>query len=141
VISILDQPRSDTIHLTVAGYKTAGQRLGLAVRAGSYGLPESLGPRLTLVDLDAQRTRITLTYDKNVTGGNLTALYRVTANGTPIQVVSATTSGRTVELLLQRAAAGDVRVSYGYSRSPGSPFIRAVDGSGIALAFWNVPAP
>jgi sialate O-acetylesterase len=137
-IGLLDQPHADTIHLNVAGYRTAGARLARAVLAGAYGLPQVLGPQLVRVELNAGRTAIRVIYDKDVGGGSA-ALFRVHENGLPVTVTSATASGRAVVLQLSRAVGDGVRTSYGYGRYATSPWVLAADGSGPALAFWRVP--
>ena len=79
-----------------------------------------------------------LTYDKDVTGGHAN-LYRVTDRNGYVQVTSLTVEGNRVTLQLQRPAAGDTFVSYGYGRNPGDIWIRAVDGTGAALCFDLLP--
>ncbi|MDQ7006847.1 MAG: sialate O-acetylesterase [Acidobacteriota bacterium] len=138
VVALVDQPRSDTIHLNVEGYKEAGRRLGRAVLAGSYGQSRPLGPQLVSVAFDqGARDRIVITYDKDVTGG-ATGLYRVQADG-PVTITSMSVAGPRVILQLQRSAFGSTFVTYGYSRNPASPWIRAVDGAGAALTFKDLP--
>ncbi len=137
-VALLDLPLADTIHLNVAGYKTAGARLARAVLAGAYGLPQVQGPRLVRLEFNASKTAIRVIYDKDVTGGQA-ALFRVHENGVPVTVSAVTTSGKAVLLQLPRAVTGDVRTSYGYARYATSPWVLAADGSGPALAFWRVP--
>ncbi|UCF67405.1 MAG: hypothetical protein JSV80_16810 [Acidobacteriota bacterium] len=139
VVGLVDLTRSDTIHLDVAGYKTAGARLARAVLDGGYGLPQVLGPRLVSVAYDpASRARVILTYDKTITGG-VANLYRAIRDGSPVTVISASASGNTVTLQLQSAIIGTGTLSYGFGLAPQSPWIVATDGSGAALAFDRIP--
>jgi hypothetical protein len=139
VVALVDQPRSDVIHLDVAGYKEAGRRLALAVLEGSYGLPQALGPRLQEVRFEAgRRNRIEIVYDKELTGTGV-GLYGVLDDGGPVSVTDVTVSGSLVTLRLQNPAKGATRVTYGYAAEPTAPWILAVDGSGAALAFREVP--
>ncbi|HHN74061.1 MAG TPA: hypothetical protein ENK10_02405 [Acidobacteria bacterium] len=138
VVALVDQPRNDTIHLNVEGYKEAGRRLGRAVLVGSYGLSQPLGPQIVSVSFDqGARDRVVITYDKDVTGGT-TGLYRVWADG-PVTISGLSVVGPQVILQLQRSAFGATVVTYGYSRSPDSPWVEAVDGAGAALAFKDLP--
>ncbi|MCU0230213.1 MAG: sialate O-acetylesterase, partial [Acidobacteria bacterium] len=69
-VALIDQPRSDTIHLNVEGYKTAGVRLARVVRAGSYGQPAVQAPKLLEAKFaNGARTEIEVRWDKSVAGG------------------------------------------------------------------------
>ena len=139
IAALVDLPRNDTIHLSVEGYREAGLRLARAVLPVCYGIDAPQEPRLTSIDFDGSGTsRIVLTYDKDVTGGHAN-LYRVTDRNGYVQVTSLTVEGNRVTLQLQRPAAGDTFVSYGYGRNPGDIWIRAVDGTGAALCFDLLP--
>lgn len=139
VVALVDQPRSDTIHLNVPGYKEAGRRLGRAVLAGSYGLEQPLGPQVVSIRFaSASRNRVVITYDKDVTGG-APYLYRVADGAVPVNVNAVTTSGRDVTLDLAASTAAGATVTYGYSRNPGVEWVLAADGSGTALAFRRLP--
>ncbi|RMG45169.1 MAG: hypothetical protein D6718_08140 [Acidobacteria bacterium] len=139
IAALVDLTRNDTIHLDVPGYKEAGRRLAQVVLRGSYGLDVPIGPQLVSVTFDgADRSRIVVTYDKPITGGDA-VLYRVTSDGTPINIVSSVTSGNTVTLQLQRNALGTTLLSYGYGRTPQAPWVVATDGTGAALAFGSYP--
>jgi sialate O-acetylesterase len=140
VVALVDQPRSDNIHLSVAGYKTAGSRLARAVLDGAYGLPQTLGPRLVSIGYGpGQHNEIVLTYDRPMTGGVKT-MFRVRDDNGPLTVLDSATAGTTVTLTLQFPASGTALVSYGYMRSPTGNELVAADGSGAALAFQDRPA-
>lgn len=140
VVALVDQPRSDVIHLNVAGYKTAGLRLARAVLAGSYGLSQPLGPQIQEVRFAAgRRNRIEILYDKELSGSGL-GLYRVLDDDGSVPVTDVTVSGTLVTLRLQNPAKGAARVTYGYATAPEAAWILAADGSGAALAFREVPA-
>jgi hypothetical protein len=137
-VALIDQPRSDTIHLSVEGYKTAGVRLARVVRAGSYGQPAVQAPKLIEAKFaNGARTEIEVRWDKNVAGGQA-GLFRAQDGGAPLQPVSATTSGATVRLLFSRPLATTATVSYGYSRNPTVSWVVGADGSGPALVFYRV---
>lgn len=138
VIAILDQPRADSIHLTVQGYKEAGRRLAMAVLHGSYGLETILGPQLQSVRLGAGKNTVELTYDKPVTGG-ASYLYQVTQDGSNVGISGMEVVGRKAILkLFYPVNASKTRVSYGFSRSPSANWLRGSDGAGVALAFLSV---
>lgn len=139
VVALVDQPRSDSIHLNVAGYKEAGRRLANAVLEGSYALDAPLGPQLVSVAFEsASRNRIILTYDKDVSGG-APSLYRVANGQAPIGINAVNASGNQVRLDLAEPAEPGATITYGYSRTPDVAWVLAVDGSGTALAFRQVP--
>lgn len=140
VIGIVDQPLSDIIHLNVDGYKETGRRLAMAVLKRAYGKNVLIGPQLRSVKFSSGgRTRIEVTYNKEVAGGAAN-LYRVADGSGWIQVTGVSVSGNVVQVDLQRAAAASgTKLSYGYTKSPASPWIRATDGSGIALVFYQFP--
>jgi sialate O-acetylesterase len=140
IVALIDQPRSDNIHLDVAGYKEAGRRLANAVLDDLYGVPRSLGPRIVDVRFGSSaRDQIVIEYDKNVTGGTRTP-FRVSDNGVPVTILGATPSGATMILQLQQPLSPTGgRVSYGYTLDPGPGLVVAEDGGGAALAFWEIP--
>ncbi len=138
VVPTIDQPRNDTIHLNVAGYRTVGGRLGRAVLAGSYGIPQVLTPRLvSTAFVTGRKDQVKITWDRDVTGG-IVQLFRAYDRGVQINIVSMTVSGPTVTLQLQRAVGGETRVSYGFARTPAANWVRAADGSGPVLCFDRV---
>ena len=138
VIPLVDQPRSDTIHLSVDGYKTAGVRLAKVVRAGSYGESLVTWPKFVSAKFgNAVRTEIVITWNKAVTGG-IPALFRAYEGSIPIQPVSHTVNGSTITLLFSRGLASNATVSYGNSRNPGSQWVTGADGSGPVLVFHKV---
>ncbi|GAB4223740.1 MAG: hypothetical protein Kow0062_24430 [Acidobacteriota bacterium] len=141
VVALVDLPRNDSIHLNVEGYKEAGRRLAAAVLDELYGVPQPRAPRLLSVDYGTgQPNRVVLTYDQDVTGG-ATQLYRFADDGGPVTIVGITVSGPTVTLDLQRSAAANGRLSYGYGRAPQAAWILSAAGTGAALAFQNLPVP
>lgn len=140
VVGLVDLGRSDTIHLNVDGYKTAGQRLAQCTLNGSYALPQTLGPRLLQARFQSgRRDRVELVFDKPMQGG-LPQLFRVLEFNTPVQILSQTTNAGVVTLQLQRnSSANNTFVSYGYSHAAGGPtWLIAQDGSGPALAFYKI---
>ena len=81
-------------------------------------------------------TEIELVYDGTVTGGSL-ALYEVTDGaGTP-SVTSATTSGTTVTLHLSRSLSTNPKVSYGYSNTPGVPWVKDTQATPVPVACFQ----
>ncbi|MDQ7086835.1 MAG: sialate O-acetylesterase [Acidobacteriota bacterium] len=138
VVALVDQPRSDTIHLNVEGYKEAGRRLGRAVLAGSYGQSRPLGPQLVSGWLPDRERGPDHDHSTTGTSPGLPALSGVQADG-PVTITSMSVAGPRVILQLQRSAFGSTFVTYGYSRNPASPWIRAVDGAGAALTFKDLP--
>jgi len=137
VVALVDQPRSDTIHLNVPGYKEAGRRLAAAVLGGPYAMPRVLGPQLSAISFDGGTDRIAIDYDKDVTGGGA-SLYRVENQNGTVGISSVTVSGSRVSIQLQQPASGDTTVSYGFADTPSAPWVLGTDGAGAALAFWRV---
>jgi hypothetical protein len=137
-VALVDQPRSDTIHLNVPGYKEAGRRLAQAVLAGSYGETVPLGPQLVEVRFEAgRRNRIEVVYDKEVTGG-LPGLYQATDQDGPVTVSSVSSAGSIVTVRLQNPAKGETLLTYGFSKDPAASWVVAADGAGAALAFLEI---
>jgi hypothetical protein len=138
VVPLIDQPRSDSIHLSVDGYKTAGVRLARVVRAGSYGQPAVQVPKLVSARFTSgARTQIEITWDKNVTGG-VPGLFRAYNGTTPVQPVSQSASGAAITLLFANSLPSNATISYGYSRNPVATWVVGADGSGPVLAFYKV---
>jgi hypothetical protein len=138
VVPLIDQPRSDSIHLSVDGYKTAGVRLARVVRAGSYGQPAVQVPKLVSTKFaNGARTEVVVRWDKSVTGG-IPGLFRVYDGTTALQPVSQTVSGATITLLFSRVLPSNATISYGFSRNPASAWVVGADGSGPVLAFHKV---
>ncbi|MEE4300061.1 MAG: sialate O-acetylesterase, partial [Pseudomonadales bacterium] len=139
VVPLIDQPRSDSIHLNVEGYKTAGTRLANAVLDELYGIPRPRAPRVLSVERPGGTgNQVIITYDKEVSGG-ATALFRARDDAGAVQVTGVTVSGSEVRLTLVRSPVGDAFVSYGYSRGPTPAMLTGVDGSGSVLAFQDWP--
>ncbi len=137
--ALVDQPRADTIHLNVTGYKEAGRRLAALTLKSLYGRSVEVGPRLLSLSFAAgSRERIVLEYDKNMTGGQGN-IFRVYSAGIPLGIASVSTDGPRVTLDLTSSANSSTTVSYGYSRNPEVSWLLATDGSGAALAFQDRP--
>ena len=139
VTPTVDQPRADSIHLNVSGYRVTGERLGRAVLVEHFGQALSLPPQLVSIAFNNnQRRRVTLTYDKPIDGGLEPSLYRVIDGLTQIPVSSVTVTGATLELRLSARASTTALLRYGYSVAPIADWIQALDGSGPALAFRDL---
>jgi len=139
VVGLVDLPKSDQIHLNVAGYKEAGRRLGRAVLAGSYGISTAVGPQIVSVGFkSSQRRNIVVTYDKPVNGGHGN-LFRVVDSTGAVPVQNVSTSGETVNVELAASAEPDAQISYGFGNFPDSVWIKADDGSGPGLVFRYLP--
>jgi hypothetical protein len=140
VIPAVDQPRADAIHLNVSGYRETGGRLGRAVLVGHYGKSLPNTPQLLSVAFTSnQRRRVALAYDKPVQGGQEPSLYRIIDGLSQVPVSSVSVDGSTVELRLSARASVSALLRYGYSVAPAADWIQAVDGSGPALAFRDLP--
>jgi hypothetical protein len=140
VIGTVDLTRSDNLHLDVAGYKEAGARLARAVLAESYGIAQPLGPQIVSIEFDSfQFTRIVVTYDKDVTGGE-PGLYEVNSDGVgTIAVSQVTNNGNEVILDLAQPADGlFTTLTYGLADTPAANWVVAADGAGAALAFEEI---
>ncbi|MCS6915230.1 MAG: sialate O-acetylesterase [Myxococcales bacterium] len=138
VVALVDLPRSDPWHLNNAGIREAGRRLARAVLAGSYGLPQVLGPQLQAASLTPARDVIELLYDKPMRGGDA-ALLRARDDAGPLPIASVVVQGPRVQVWLRRPAQGTPLLSYGYSSNPGAGWLVAADGSGGALVFQDLP--
>lgn len=136
-VALIDLPLADGIHLTTDGYKTAAVRLARGIQKVGYGLSVAQQPRLMSVQKDGLG-RITLTYDKAVTGG-ARGLFKVNdANGSA-GVAKVAASGNDIVVSLARPLKTNATISYGYSTSYSASWIQGADGSGPALLFMNVP--
>ena len=139
LVGLIDLPRNDSIHLNTGSYKIAGARMAKAVLNGAYGIPQALGPRLVSVRLQSGHgDRIDVTYDKDIAGGSVD-LFGFEDSSGAATIFSATASGTTVTLQLLRNATTSPVLSYGFSRDPAASWVRAVDGSGVALLYQRVP--
>ncbi|ANM31801.1 hypothetical protein ABI59_22915 [Acidobacteria bacterium Mor1] len=138
VAATMDQPRSDTIHLSVEGYKVVGQRLADAMLGEIYGLPSTGRPEIVSVAYGTSQAQVLVTYDRPITGG-LAVHWRFRDDVGNIGVSLVNVSGSTVTLSLFRAAGTGGRVSYGYTNNPSTALIQAADGSGAALSFHSIP--
>ena len=69
--------------------------------------------------------------------GGASALFIVTDGGGTPGITSVTTSGTTVTVNLNRSIQGSAFVSYGYSNTPGDPWVKDTQGTPVAC-FQNV---
>ena len=135
----VDLPRADVIHLNVDGYKTIGMRLAREMLEHAYGQPIDASAQLVEARITGNDRKIELVYDRTVTGG-APSLYRVINNGTTlIDITTVTASGSIVTLSLAHRVSPGARVTYGYSRAPGAPWVRDTAGTAVAV-FQDVPA-
>jgi hypothetical protein len=137
ITAAVDQPRSDSIHLSVEGYKTMGARLAAEFRERFYGEPVDASARFLSATVVGNGRRIELTYDRNVTGGTA-GLYRVFDGTIPVSVNGLSVSGPTITLSLGSRVAPGVTVSYGYSTSPTSAWVTDTGGTAV-LCFKDFP--
>ncbi|HEX6851450.1 MAG TPA: sialate O-acetylesterase [Candidatus Polarisedimenticolaceae bacterium] len=138
ITAAVDQPRADTIHLNVEGYKVVGARLASELREHLYGEPIDASASLVSAQIVGNRRRIELTFDRAVTGGGA-SLFRVRQGSIPVSVSSLSVSGSVVTLQLGGQVDPGATVSYGYSTNPASPWLRDTAGTAV-LAFRNFPA-
>lgn len=138
IAAAVDQPRADTIHLNVAGYKTVGLRLANELREHLYGEPIDASASLLSAQIVGNRRRIELTFDRAVTGG-AAGLFRVRQGSIPVSVSSVSVSGSVVTLQLGGQVDPGATVSYGYSTNPASAWLRDAAGTAV-LCFRDFPA-
>lgn len=134
----IDLPRSDAIHLNVAGYKTLGARLAKEMLEHAYGQPVDASARLTQARIVGNSRKIELVYDGNVTGG-VPGLYRVRNGSNTVSVNSVGVSANIVTLSLGSRVDPGALVSYGYSRSPALSWVKDAAGTAVAV-FLDVAA-
>jgi hypothetical protein len=137
ITAAVDQPRSDTIHLSVEGYKTVGARLAAEFRERFYGEPVDASARLLSATVVGNGRRIDLVYDRDVSGG-AAGLYRVFDGASAVSVTGLSVSGPTITLSLGSRVAPGVTVSYGYSTSPASAWVKDTGGTAV-LCFRDFP--
>jgi hypothetical protein len=139
ICAAVDQPRADTIHLNVEGYKVVGTRLANELREHAYGQAIDASARLLSAQIVGNGRRIDLTYDRPVAAG-FEGLFRVLEGGSPVTVSSVTASGNVLTLALQaRVTPGATTVSYGYSKDPAALWVRDAAGTAV-LCFKDFPA-
>jgi hypothetical protein len=136
-VGLVDQPRSDGVHLSVLGYREVGRRLAAAVVDEFYGVPQSLGPQRVSIGFDGSTRLIAIDYDKPLSGGDA-GLYRVEDQTGVVDVSSVKVSGTRVTIRLRQNASGPTTVSYGFADSPAAPWLVGADGAGAALTFWRM---
>ena len=133
LVTAVDQPLADVIHLNVDGYKVVGSRCGLAAREMILGEPVD-----ALNDLSGARSaglgdRIDITFERDVVGGGDASLYRVAdASGAPT-VTSVTSTGSVVTLSLNRPLVQPATVSYGFALTPLAPWIEDLAGVPVPI--------
>ncbi|MBD3868551.1 MAG: hypothetical protein IFK94_10550 [Acidobacteria bacterium] len=117
VIPTADQPRADSIHFSVEGYKNIGVRFAEAAREMVLG--ELLDASLSVVNARriGNNRSLEVEFDGDVTGGEAT-LFRVRNDGAAMDVRSVAVSGNVVTLALGGRLDGAATVSYGYSTLP-----------------------
>ena len=128
----VDLPRSDAIHLSVAGYKTLGARLARELAEHAYGLPVDASAQLVSARITGNQRTIELVYDRDVTGG-APALYQVVNGTDAVAVTSVSGVGGVLALSLARRVDPGVRVTYGFSRSPTAAWVKDADGTAVAV--------
>ena len=134
-----DQPRADTVHLNVAGYKVVGARFGEAAREMIYG--EFLDAQTNLVGTRrlGNGRQIELTYDADVSGGDPALFRAIDSRGVKV-VRTVTVSGNLVTLDLEHRVSGEAFISYGYSVLPASQWLRDLRGVAVP-AFQMIAVP
>jgi hypothetical protein len=129
----IDLPRADSIHLSVAGYKTLGVRLAREFLQHAYGQAIDASARLTKATITGVNGRtIELTYDAPVTGG-AAALYQVRDGANTINVSSVSASGNIVSLSLPSTAHPGSVVTYGFSKLPTAAWVKDTQGTPVAI--------
>jgi hypothetical protein len=133
----VDQPRSDTIHLSVEGYKAVGVRLAREAREHLYGQPIDASIRLVQARAAGAGATVELVYEGNVTGGT-PGLYRLRDSSGARTITGVSTSGNTVTLSVQGRLKDGAFVSYGYSWDPAAAWLRDANGQAVAC-FQDFP--
>ncbi len=133
----VDLPRADAIHLNVEGYKTIGARLAAETREHLYGQAIDASARLVGARAAGNGDAVELLYDADVTGG-IAGLFQVWDSSGQRKVTSFDVLGSTITLGIQGRLKSDARISYGYSRSPTSPWVKDSHGTAVAC-FKDVP--
>ena len=138
LITTMDQPRADTVHLTVAGYKVVGWRFALAAREMIYGQPVDSGARHTAVRFkDFHKKSVEIVYDAAVSGG-VAGEFLASDDGTSVSISGISTAGSIVTLTLSRAIRGIGELSYGYVRDPSLSWVTGPNGVPVPN-FHRVP--
>jgi hypothetical protein len=131
---------NDGLHLLGTGHREAGRRLAMATLRGSYRIPARTPPTLERSQLLRGGTRIALSYDRRLVGGN-PALFRVTDAGVTIPVTAARTRGHRLMIDLARPASRAALVTYGAGMGAGPPagLVEGTRHAGAALLFADLP--
>jgi hypothetical protein len=137
VVPTADQPRSDTIHFSVEGYKTIGLRFAEAAREMILGEPLDASLRVLSARRIGNDRSLEITFAGDVTGGE-PGLFRVRDGAEPLGVRSVSASGDVVTLSLDGRLQGAATVSYGYAVAPERDWLRDARGTAVPH-FQNLP--
>lgn len=139
LVTTVDQPRADTVHMTVEGYKEIGARFALAARETVYGEAIDAVPDLLEVRRAGANRQVELVYDRDVTGGDPVLFQVYDDRGNRI-VQSVSTLANVVTLQLDQRLRSPGFVSYGFGRDPAASWIE--DSAGVpAPLFKRLPVP
>lgn len=130
VIPTADQPRSDTIHFSVAGYKTIGARFAEAAREMVLGEAMDASLRVVAARRIGNRRSMEIEFDGDVTGGEA-GLFRVRHEGAGVEIRQISAAGQVVTLTLGDRLDGAATVSYGYAVSPDRTFLVDTRGTPV----------
>ena len=123
LVTAVDLAKADSIHFSVAGYRTMGQRFALGARQRVFGHAVDPTNDLLSVALAPAGTSVTLNYERAVAGGGA-ALYRATDVGGALTVTTVVVSGATVTVSFNRAMGAAGRLAYGYSNVFTDPWVK-----------------
>lgn len=136
----LDLPRVDEVHLTLDGYKAAGDRLARAVLGTAYDLPQLRPAAVVCATLSpASLSEIVVGFDQEITGGDDPTLWRLVDTSGEVEIEGAVRESPSIRLLLGRSLEGLAHLSYGYSTAPDAAWVEAAGGGGAAIAFEDLP--
>lgn len=127
VIPTSDQPRSDTIHFSVEGYKNIGLRFAEAAREMILGEPLDASLRIVNARRIGNNRSLEIEFDGDVTGADA-GLFRVREAGIPVGIRSLSISGNIVTLALDARLDQVATVSYGYSIAPNRDWLLDLRG-------------
>jgi hypothetical protein len=139
LVATIDLP-NDGLHLLGSGHREAGARLAMATLRGSYRIPAHGTPALKRSRLSRSGTRITLSYDRRLVGGDPT-LFRVTDAGVDIPVTAARARGHRVMIDLAQPASPAALASYGAGMGARAPegLVAGSRDEGATLLFNDLP--
>jgi hypothetical protein len=145
LIATYDLPSDGILHLAPPARYETGRRLAMAVLARAYGIRTEVAPRLRRIRLSHRRTRITLSYDRLLSGSVPliravdAGLFRVEDHGATVPVVLAKPQAKRVKLTLAAPVSTAALVSYGVGGGNGSRFVVGRRGEGSVLSFRDLP--